>query len=227
LTAKTKSIFFVYLKRDLLISYRRRGETIGPAIFFIMATTLIPLALTPEADSLRGIAAGIIWVMALFATLLSVENLFASDFKDGSLEQLLIGPNLLVMPVLGKVMAHWLTTGLPLAIMSPLLGVMLSLPSAAFVPLMASLAVGTACLSLIGALGAALTVSLQKGGLLLTLIVMPLYIPIIIFGSAAAQFGIDGLVWTVPLASLVVLSAIAMALCPVAIAGILRLTTLN
>jgi heme exporter protein B len=111
--------------------------------------------------------------------------------------------------------------------MSPLLGVMLSLPSAAFVPLMASLAVGTACLSLIGALGAALTVSLQKGGLLLTLIVMPLYIPIIIFGSAAAQFGIDGLVWTVPLASLVVLSAIAMALCPVAIAGILRLTTLN
>jgi heme exporter protein B len=227
LTAKTKSIFFVYLKRDLLISYRRRGETIGPAIFFIMATTLIPLALTPEADSLRGIAAGIIWVMALFATLLSVENLFASDFKDGSLEQLMIGPNLLVMPVLGKVMAHWLTTGLPLAIMSPLLGVMLSLPSAAFVPLMASLAVGTACLSLIGALGAALTVSLQKGGLLLTLIVMPLYIPIIIFGSAAAQFGIDGLVWTVPLASLVVLSAIAMALCPVAIAGILRLTTLN
>lgn len=227
MTAKTKSIFFVYLKRDLLISYRRRGETIGPAIFFIMATTLIPLALTPEADSLRGIAAGIIWVMALFATLLSVENLFASDFKDGSLEQLLIGPNLLVMPVLGKVMAHWLTTGLPLAIMSPLLGVMLSLPSAAFVPLMASLAVGTACLSLIGALGAALTVSLQKGGLLLTLIVMPLYIPIIIFGSAAAQFGIDGLVWTVPLASLVVLSAIAMALCPVAIAGILRLTTLN
>lgn len=227
MTAKTKSIFFVYLKRDLLISYRRRGETIGPAIFFIMATTLIPLALTPEADSLRGIAAGIIWVMALFATLLSVENLFASDFKDGSLEQLMIGPNLLVMPVLGKVMAHWLTTGLPLAIMSPLLGVMLSLPSAAFVPLMASLAVGTACLSLIGALGAALTVSLQKGGLLLTLIVMPLYIPIIIFGSAAAQFGIDGLVWTVPLASLVVLSAIAMALCPVAIAGILRLTTLN
>jgi heme exporter protein B len=227
LTAKTKSIFFVYLKRDLLISYRRRGETIGPAIFFIMATTLIPLALTPEADSLRGIAAGIIWVMALFATLLSVENLFASDFKDGSLEQLMIGPNLLVMPVLGKVMAHWLTTGLPLAIMSPLLGVMLFLPSAAFVPLMASLAVGTACLSLIGALGAALTVSLQKGGLLLTLIVMPLYIPIIIFGSAAAQFGIDGLVWTVPLASLVVLSAIAMALCPVAIAGILRLTTLN
>ena len=158
MVTKTRSIFFTYLRRDLLISYRRRGETIGPAIFFVMATTLVPLALSPEAESLRGIAAGIIWVMALFATLLSVENVFASDFKDGSLEQLLIGPNLLVMPVLGKVMAHWLTTGVPLAIISPILGLMLSLPSEAFIPLVASLALGTASLSLIGALGAAMQV---------------------------------------------------------------------
>ena len=192
-----------------------------------MATTLVPLALSPEAESLRGIAAGIIWVMALFATLLSVENVFASDFKDGSLEQLLIGPNLLVMPVLGKVMAHWLTTGVPLAIISPILGLMLSLPSEAFIPLVASLALGTASLSLIGALGAALTVSLQKGGLLLTLIVMPLYIPIIIFGSATAQYGIDGFTWTGPLAILGVLFAVVMVLCPLAIAGILRLTTIT
>ena len=210
MVTKTRSIFFTYLRRDLLISYRRRGETIGPAIFFVMATTLVPLALSPEAESLRGIAAGIIWVMALFATLLSVENVFASDFKDGSLEQLLIGPNLLVMPVLGKVMAHWLTTGVPLAIISPILGLMLSLPSEAFIPLVASLALGTASLSLIGALGAALTVSLQKGGLLLTLIVMPLYIPIIIFGSATAQYGIDGFTWTGPLAILGVLFAVVM-----------------
>jgi len=227
LVTKTRSIFFTYLRRDLLISYRRRGETIGPAIFFVMATTLVPLALSPEAESLRGIAAGIIWVMALFATLLSVENVFASDFKDGSLEQLLIGPNLLVLPVLGKVMAHWLTTGVPLAIISPILGLMLSLPSEAFIPLVASLALGTASLSLIGALGAALTVSLQKGGLLLTLIVMPLYIPIIIFGSATAQYGIDGFTWTGPLAILGVLFAVVMVLCPLAIAGILRLTTIT
>ncbi|MBL6894747.1 MAG: heme exporter protein CcmB [Porticoccaceae bacterium] len=227
MVTKTRSIFFTYLRRDLLISYRRRGETIGPAIFFVMATTLVPLALSPEAESLRGIAAGIIWVMALFATLLSVENVFASDFKDGSLEQLLIGPNLLVMPVLGKVMAHWLTTGVPLAIISPILGLMLSLPSEAFIPLVASLALGTASLSLIGALGAALTVSLQKGGLLLTLIVMPLYIPIIIFGSATAQYGIDGFTWTGPLAILGVLFAVVMVLCPLAIAGILRLTTIT
>ena len=227
MVTKTRSIFFTYLRRDLLISYRRRGETIGPAIFFVMATTLVPLALSPEAESLRGIAAGIIWVMALFATLLSVENVFASDFKDGSLEQLLIGPNLLVMPVLGKVMAHWLTTGVPLAIISPILGLMLSLPSEAFIPLVASLALGTTSLSLIGALGAALTVSLQKGGLLLTLIVMPLYIPIIIFGSATAQYGIDGFTWTGPLAILGVLFAVVMVLCPLAIAGILRLTTIT
>ena len=227
MVTKTRSIFFTYLRRDLLISYRRRGETIGPAIFFVMATTLVPLALSPEAESLRGIAAGIIWVMALFATLLSVENVFASDFKDGSLEQLLIGPNLLVMPVLGKVMAHWLTTGVPLAIISPILGLMLSLPSEAFIPLVASLALGTASLSLIGALGAALTVSLQKGGLLLTLIVMPLYIPMIICGGATAQYGIDGFTWTGPLAILGVLFAVVMVLCPLAIAGILRLTTIT
>ncbi len=124
-------------------------------------------------------------------------------------------------------MAHWLTTGLPLTVISPVLGIMLSLPSSAFVPIVAGLAVGTASLSLIGALGASLTVSLQKGGLLLTLIVIPLYIPVIIFGSAAAQLGIDGLAWGSPLAILGTLLAAAIALCPLAIAAILRLTAIN
>ena len=192
-----------------------------------MATTLIPLGVSPEAESLEGISAGIIWVMALLATLLSTDSLFASDFKDGSLEQMLIAPDLLVMPVLGKVVAHWLTTGLPLTIVSPVLGIMLTLPSSALSPLVAGLAVGTASLSLIGALGAALTVSLQKGGLLLTLIVIPLYIPVIIFGSAMTQFGIDGLSWGSPLAVLGTLLATAVVLCPLAIAAILRLTTIN
>ena len=223
----TNSGFFAYLRRDLLLAYRRKGEAVGPVIFFIMATTLIPLGVSPEAESLEGISAGIIWVMALLATLLSTDSLFASDFKDGSLEQMLIAPNLLVMPVLGKVVAHWLTTGLPLTIVSPVLGIMLSLPSSALSPLVAGLAVGTASLSLIGALGAALTVSLQKGGLLLTLIVIPLYIPVIIFGSAMTQFGIDGLSWGSPLALLGTLLATAVVLCPLAIAAILRLTTIN
>ena len=225
--ASTNNGFFAYLKRDLLLAYRRKGETFSPVIFFIMATTLIPLGVSPEGESLKGLSAGIIWVMALLATLLSTESLFASDFKDGTLEQMLIGPNLLVMPVLGKVMAHWLTTGLPLTVISPVLGIMLSLPSSAFVPMVAGLAVGTASLSLIGALGASLTVSLQKGGLLLTLIVIPLYIPVIIFGSAAAQLGIDGLAWGSPLAILGTLLAAAIALCPLAIAAILRLTAIN
>ncbi|MFT5186494.1 MAG: heme exporter protein B, partial [Porticoccaceae bacterium] len=166
--------FWAFLRRDLLLINRRRGEVASPLIFFIMAATFVPLATTPDAELLKDIAPGIIWVMALLATLLSAESLFASDYQDGSLEQLLISPQLIVMPVLGKVTAHWLTTGLPLTLVSPLLGLLLSLPTDGYLPMMAGLAVGTGCLSLLAALGAALTVSLPKGGLLLTLIVMPL-----------------------------------------------------
>jgi heme exporter protein B len=192
-----------------------------------MAATFVPLGTTPDAELLKDIAPGIIWVMALLATLLSAESLFASDYHDGSLEQMLISPQLLVMPVLGKVTAHWLTTGLPLTLVSPFLGLLLSLPAAGYLPMMAGLAVGTGCLSLLAALGAALTVSLQKGGLLLTLIVMPLYMPVIIFGSATAQYSIQGLAWSGPLAILGAMLALAIALCPVAIANVLRLTTIN
>ena len=157
--------FAAYLRRDLLLAYRRRGEAASPLIFFVMVSTLIPLGITPESARLAEIAPGIIWVMALLATLLSTDSLFASDYQDGSLEQLLISPQLLAMPVLGKVTAHWMVTGLPLTLASPLLGLMLSLPAAGYVPMMASLAIGTACLSLVGSVGAALTVSLRKGGL--------------------------------------------------------------
>ena len=192
-----------------------------------MAATFVPLGITPDAELLKNIAPGIIWVMALLATLLSADSLFASDYQDGSLEQMLISPQLLVMPVLGKVAAHWLTTGLPLTLVSPLLGLLLSLPTAGYLPMMAGLAVGTGCLSLLAALGAALTVSLQKGSLLLTLIVMPLYMPIIIFGSATAQYSIEGLAWSGPLAILGAMLAVAIALCPLAIVSVLRLTTIN
>jgi len=172
-------------------------------------------------------APGIIWVMALLATLLSAEGLFVSDYKDGSLEQLLISPNLLVMPIFGKVTAHWITTGLPLTLASPLIALMLSLPSVAYLPMMAGLALGTGCLSFLAAIGAALTVSLQKGSLLLTLIVMPLYMPVIIFGSAVVQYSIDGMAWSGPLAMLGAMLTAAIALCPLAIAAVLRLTTIN
>ena len=219
--------FAAYLRRDLLLAYRRRGEAASPLIFFVMVSTLIPLGITPESARLAEIAPGIIWVMALLATLLSTDSLFASDYQDGSLEQLLINPQLLAMPVLGKVTAHWMVTGLPLTLASPLLGLMLSLPAAGYVPMMASLAIGTACLSLVGSVGAALTVSLRKGGLLLSLLVMPLYMPIIIFGSATVQSAIDGFVWFGPLAILGAMLAAAIALCPLAAAGALRLTSIN
>ena len=219
--------FADYLRRDLLLAYRRRGEAASPLVFFVMVSTLIPLGITPESARLAEIAPGIIWVMALLATLLSTDSLFASDYQDGSLEQLLISPQLLAMPVLGKITAHWMVTGLPLTLASPLLGLMLSLPAQGYGPMMASLAIGTACLSLVGSVGAALTVSLRKGGLLLSLLVMPLYMPIIIFGSATVQSAIDGFAWSAPLAILGAMLAAAIALCPLAAAGALRLTSIN
>ncbi|MEZ7859718.1 MAG: heme exporter protein B [Oceanospirillaceae bacterium] len=219
--------FSAYLRRDLLLAYRRRGEAASPLIFFIMVSTLIPLGITPESARLAEIAPGIIWVMALLATLLSIDGIFANDYQDGSLEQLLISPHLLAMPILGKTAAHWMVTGLPLTLASPLLGMMLSLPAQGYVPIVASLALGTGCLSLIGSVGAALTVSLRKGGLLLSLLVMPLYMPVIIFGSATVQSAIDGFAWSGPLAILGAMLAASIALCPLAAAGALRLTSVN
>ena len=141
--------FSAYLRRDLLLAYRRRGEAASPLIFFVMVSTLIPLGITPESARLAEIAPGIIWVMALLATLLSTDSLFASDYQDGSLEQLLISPQLLAMPVLGKITAHWMVTGLPLTLASPLLGLMLSLPDRGLCAhARLALALGTACLSL-------------------------------------------------------------------------------
>ena len=219
--------FSAYVRRDLLLAYRRRGEAASPIIFFLLVSTLIPLGVSPDSARLAELAPGIIWVMALLATLLSTESLFASDYQDGSLEQMLITPQLLALPVLGKVTAHWLVTGLPLTLVSPVIGVMLSLPTAGTVPMMASLALGTACLSLIGAVGAALTVSLRKGGLLLSVLVIPLYMPVIIFGSASVQSAIDGLNWFGPLAVLGAMLSAAIVLCPLAIAGALRLVSNN
>lgn len=219
--------FLAYLRRDLLLAYRRRGEAASPLMFFLLVSTLIPLGVTPDSARLAELAPGIIWVMALLATLLSTEGLFAADHQDGTLEQMLISPQLVVMPVLGKVAAHWLVTGLPLTLVSPLIGLMLSLPETAIVPMVISLAVGTACLSLIGAMGAALTVSLRKGGLLLSIVVIPLYTPIIIFGSATVQTAIDGINWLAPLAVLLAMLCAAIALCPLAIVGALRLVNSN
>lgn len=212
------------LHRELLLASRRRSELANPLLFFIMVATLVPLGVSPEAKVLAALAPGMIWVMALLATLLSLEPLFTEDYRDGSLDQLLLAPSGMLFTVLGKVLAHWLVTGLPLTLVAPLLATLLSLPAAGWLPLLASLAVGTLALSFIGAMGAALTVSLQRSGVLLTLIVMPLYVPVIIFGSATVQRAIEGFGWLAPLALLAALTLAAVALCPLVVVGALRLT---
>jgi heme exporter protein B len=214
--------FVAYLMRDLLIGIRNKTDLVKPLIFFLLVSALVPLAIAPEANRLAQLAPGIIWIFAVLATLLSVERLFSDDLHDGSLEQMLISPNLLILPILGKITAHWVMIGLPLTLLSPVLGVWFSLPTVAMLPMILSLAVGTAALSLIGAVGAALTLP-RQGGVLLALLVMPLYMPVLIFGSATIQRAVDGTDWIAPLAILAALLAIAVALCPLAINAALRL----
>ena len=214
--------FLAYLNRDLLLGIRNKSDLIKPLIFFLLVSVLVPLAIAPEADRLAELAPGIIWIFAVLATLLSIERLFSDDVQDGSLEQMLMSPNLLIFPILGKVTAHWLMIGLPLALLSPVIGIWLSLPTTAVLPMMLSLAIGTAVLSLIGAVGAALTLP-RQGGVLIALLVMPLYMPVLIFGSATIQSAVDGQSWTAPLSILAAFLAIAIALCPLAINVSLRL----
>ena len=218
------SLFWSTFQRDLILAFRHKSDMINPLVFFLIAISMIPLGIGPEKALLMRIAPGIIWVMALLATLLSLDNLFRSDFDDGSLEQLLIAPYPLSFSVLAKVLVHWLSTGLPLTLMAPLLGVMLSLPTSAFGALCCSLLIGTAAMSLIGAVGAALTVGLRKGGLLISLIVMPLYVPILIFGASAVQAATLEQEYTLQLAVLGAGLAMAIVLAPLAAAGALRVS---
>ncbi len=212
------------LKRDLTLMLRRRGEVLNPLVFFALVITLFPIGISPDPELLAAIAPGLLWVAALLAALLSLDSLFRSDYEDGSLEQLLLAPQPLAALGLAKVAVHWLLTGLPLALMAPVLGIMLSLPAGSYAVLALSLAVGTASLSLIGAIGAALTVGLARGGVLLSLLVLPLYIPILIFGAGAVQAAIMGDGVMAHLAILGALLAVALMLAPWAIAASLRIS---
>ena len=216
--------FVAIFQRDLLLAFRHRGEIANPVIFFFIVVTLIPLGLTPEASRLAEIAPGILWVMALLASLLSVEGMFQSDYRDGTLEQIIILPQPLYLMVLAKILVHWLVTGLPLTLLAPVLGMMLSLPEAGYLPLVLSLFMGTAVLSLVGAIGAALTVALRKGGLLLSLIVVPLYMPVLIFGASTVQRAVDGFSVEGPLAIMGALLAFSLLVSPFATAGALRIS---
>jgi heme exporter protein B len=212
------------LKRELLLAVRQKSELFNPLLFFLVVVVFVPLGITPDKNFLAKLAPGMIWVFALLATLLSLESLFKADFEDGSLEQMLVSPLSLFWIVGVKVFCHWLLTGVPLTLLAPVLGVMLFLPADAYLGLVVSLLIGTACLSLIGAIGAALTVSLRRGGLVLSLIVMPLYVPILIFGADAVNNLAQGLPYAFSLLILSVFFFLALIGAPLASAGALRIS---
>lgn len=212
-------------RRDLILAFRQAGDLLNPLVFFLIALTMVPLAVGPESKLLAMLAPGVIWVMALLATLLSLDGLFRSDAEDGSLEQLFIAAQPLYLTVMVKVLVHWLTTGLPLTLLAPVLGVMMSLPEGGYGPLLLSLLLGTATMSLLGAVGAALTVGVRKGGLLLSLIVMPLYIPVLIFGASLVKYGVEGNPIQAQVAILGAFLALAMLFAPLAAAAALRIST--
>ena len=214
----------VVLRRDLLIAFRKRSDIVNPLLFFVIVAIIMPMGLSPEPKTLSVLAPGLIWVIALLAMLLSVDGLFRSDYEDGALEQLILSSQPLYFIVLIKILVHWLTTGLPLTLMAPLLGLLLFLPTEGFLPMVLSLLMGTANLSLVGAIGAALTVSLRTGGILLSLIIIPFYIPVLVFGVAAIVSAIGGDSTEVPMAALGALLAIAIALAPLAISAALKMS---
>ena len=179
------ALLLAVARRDLLLARRRRVEALLPLGFFIVATGLFPIGVGPEPQTLRQIAPGVVWVCALLAAMLSVTQMFASDLQDGSLEQMLLAPQPLLALVVGKVLAHWLSSGLPLVIASPLIGVLLGMPVDAIATLALTLLLGTPILSLLGAVGAALTLGLRSGAALVFLLVLPLTVPALIFGTGA------------------------------------------
>ncbi len=181
------------LWRDLLVAMRRRADVFTTLVFFVIVVSLFPLGVGPELKLLRTMAPGVVWVAALLASMLALNRLFAGDYADGALEQLVLTPQPLSLLVLAKIAAHWLTTGLPLVIVAPLLGLQFDLPAEALWILVASLLLGTPVLSLIGAIGAALTLGLRGGGALLSLLVLPLYVPVLIFGAGAVEASASGL----------------------------------
>jgi heme exporter protein B len=218
------NIFFWVLRRDLILAMRRRSDLFTTLFFFVIVVSLFPLGIGPELKTLRLIAPGVVWVAALLASMLALERLFASDHADGTLEQMLLCPQPLSLLVLGKVCAHWLVTGLPLVIMAPVLGIQYDLSAEALGVLILSLLLGTPALSLIGAIGAALTLGLRGGGVLLSLLVLPLYVPVLIFGAGAVEASTSGLGAQSHLALLGAILVLSLMLTPFAAAAALRIS---
>jgi heme exporter protein B len=220
----TGSAFVALLRRDLLLAYRRRSEVLQPLIFLLVVVSLFPLGVGPSPQKLASMAGGVIWIAALLATVLALDNLFRSDYEDGSIEQWVVTGHPLAVVALAKILVHWLVAGLPLVLASPLLAVWMNLPAEGIGVLALSLAIGTPVLSLVGAIGGALTVSTRRGGQLLSLLVFPLYVPVLIMATSAVSSAVDGLPYNGQLGLIAAGLVAALTLAPFAVAAALRLS---
>lgn len=212
------------LRCDLLLALRRRSDVATTLFFFLIVSSLFPLGIGPEPAVLSSIAPGVLWVAALLAGMLSLTRLFATDFADGSLEQMLLAPQPLALLVTAKILAHWIVCGLPVVLLAPVIGLQYALPNDALLVLVLALLLGTPALSLIGAIGAALTLGVRGSGLLIALLVLPLYIPVLIFGAGAVAASQHGMSAQAHLSLLAACSLLALVLAPMATAAALRIS---
>ncbi len=210
--------------RDLMLAWRRRADVLSTLFFFVIVISLFPLGIGAEPQLLRSIAPGVVWVAALLASMLSLNRLFAADYQDGTLEQLLVTPQPLFLVVLAKIFAQWLLSELPLVLIAPLVGAQFDLDGPALGVLLISLLLGTPTLSLIGSIGAALTLGLRGGGVLIALLILPLYIPVLIFGTGAVDASINGVSGAANLYLLGALLVLSLVFAPWATSAALRIS---
>lgn len=215
--------FFAIIHRDLLLVMRRKSEVLTALFFFVVVTSLFPLGIGADGALLRKIAPGVLWVAALLSTLLGLQRMFAADYLDGALEQLILTPQSLVLLVSGKIAAHWLVSGLPLVLLAPIIGIQFDLDASSLYVLMASLLLGTPVLSLLGSIGAALTLGVRGGSVLMSLLILPLYVPVLIFGAGAVYANSVGLDITGHFSLLGALLILALAFVPWVSAAALRI----
>jgi len=211
------------LWREMTLAIRRRAEVLTTLFFFVIVVSLFPLGVGPEIDTLREIAPGVLWVAALLASMLSLNRLFADDYMDGTLEQMLLASQPLSILVLTKILSHWLLTGLPLVLISPVLGMQLGLDMESLLIMVVTLLLGTPVLSLIGAVGAGLTLGVRGGGVLLALLILPLYVPVLIFGSGAVEAARTGMEIQAHLSLLGIFLVLALVLAPIGAAKALKI----
>ena len=222
--ATTGQAFRATLKRDLIIAYKRKNDVLNPFMFFLIVATMFPIGISPDPDRLGEIAAGVLWISALLASLLAMDNLYRADYEDGSLEQLLLSPQPLYFLVLAPNISHWVVSGLPVVLVSPLIAYMLNLPDAAYSIIFITLLIGTPVLSLLGSIGVALTVSLGSRGLILAVITLPMSVPVLIAGTLTVQETLNGASLGGYLAVMGAMFVGALTLAPVASAAALRIS---